>query len=261
MRGLLSVLGGSKKHGGGDDRARPTETLPGCWSPPVELKAPGNSLPGQWSPPASSPKAAAGERPRLVFGVDATGSRQPAWTAARKLTDALLQALPGELDVALAVHGGGRLHTFTPFTADPRKLRATAADVRCTAGGTRLLDILARALKLDRVGVVLYIGDCFEESEKQARRLADALLLNQTRVIILHDGPPPSAFGEIAERSGGALLPFDMAALDQLGELLGAVAALAVGGVEAVAQQQAAMPAASVLLQHLDPKRLLSGPR
>ena len=43
---------------------------------------------------------------RLVFAVDATASRSAAWEAAKELTDALFQALPGTLDVALAVHGG-----------------------------------------------------------------------------------------------------------------------------------------------------------
>jgi hypothetical protein len=130
--------------------------------------------------------------------------------------------------------------------------------VSCIPGGTRLLDILGRVLKMDRVGVVLYIGDAFEESEKKAFQLANALLARETRVIILHDcRRPPAAFAEIAERSGGALLPFDASAVHQLDELLGAVAVLAVGGVEAVAEKEATMPAASVLLQKLDPKRLL----
>lgn len=38
------------------------------------------------------------DRPRLVFAVDATSSRSAAWNAALRLTDALLAALPGELD-------------------------------------------------------------------------------------------------------------------------------------------------------------------
>src|SRR5579883_1655855 len=57
-------------------------------------------------------------RPRLIFAFDATASREPAWEAARQVTDALVRTLPDALDVALAVHGGGLLHTFTPFTAD-----------------------------------------------------------------------------------------------------------------------------------------------
>lgn len=243
----------------------PPASVSGSWIPPVVETPPrpvSDQVPvpasGLWRPPAPAGTVAAeAERPRLVFAVDATGSREHAWRAARKLTDAVLKALPGELDVAFAVHGGGRVHTFTRFTSKPGRLRDMAAGVSCKAGGTRLLDILERVLKLKRVGVVLYIGDSFEESDAQACRLADALLKQETRVIILHDGPPPVAFGEIAERSGGALLPFEASALDQLGELLGAVAALAVGGVAAVEEQQATMPAAAVLLEKLDPKRLM----
>ena len=56
-------------------------------------------------PPETSPPA----RPRLVFAVDATASREPAWAAARQVTDALVKALPGALDVGLL--GFGRLVT------------------------------------------------------------------------------------------------------------------------------------------------------
>ena len=82
-------------------------------------------------PDASEP---APHRPRLVFGFDATASREPAWAAARQVTDALVRALPGELDVALAVHGGGQLHTFTEFTTNPATLRDRAAAIECLSG-------------------------------------------------------------------------------------------------------------------------------
>ena len=107
-------------------------------------------------------------RPRLIFGFDATASREPAWATARKVTDALVRALPGELDVALAVHGGGLLHTFTDFTSDPDTLRDRAAGIRCIAGQTRLLPILSRCLREPGVRVVTYIGDVFEESPAAA---------------------------------------------------------------------------------------------
>lgn len=102
-------------------------------------------------------------RPRLVFGFDATASREPAWATARQVTDALVRALPGALDVALAVHGGSRLHTFTEFTANPATLRDRAAAIRCRAGSTQMLPILSRALGAAGVRVVTYIGDVFEE--------------------------------------------------------------------------------------------------
>src|ERR1700760_4405641 len=60
----------------------------------------------------AEPPAIAGDppRPRLVFAVDAPASREPAWATARQVTDALVKATPGGLDVALAVHGGSRVH-------------------------------------------------------------------------------------------------------------------------------------------------------
>src|SRR6478736_7029507 len=115
------------------------------------------------------------DRPRLIFGFDATASREPAWAAARTVTDALVKALPGELDVALAVHGGSMLHTFTDFTSDAKTLRDRAAGIACIAGMTRLLPILSRAMSNPGVRVVTYIGDVFEESTTRGRTLADEM--------------------------------------------------------------------------------------
>lgn len=115
-------------------------------------------------PPAESDTPA---RPQLVFAVDATASREPAWAAARQVTDALVKTLLGELDVAVAVHGGSRVHTFTAFTSDANTLRDRAAGVECAAGVTRLLPILSASLKRPSVRVVVYIGDVFEESLAQ----------------------------------------------------------------------------------------------
>src|SRR5271168_3731227 len=168
---------------------------------------------------------------KLVFAVDATGSRAVEWDAARRLTDVLFKALPGELDIALAVHGGGEVHTFTEFLSDAAKLRKIAARICCKTGGTRLLDILAQVLQTEGVGVVVYIGDSFEESAIKAVQLADALKEQGTRVIILFDRRGSEGFGDestedvfaaIAGRTGGAVLPFDISALGKLRDLLAA---------------------------------------
>lgn len=209
-------------------------------------------------------RKAAALRPRLVFAVDATASRQAAWDTAKRLTDKLLAALPGELDVALAVHGGSKVHTFTDFVSEPEVLRKVAGGVRCIAGYTRLLDILDRVARTDDVRVVVYIGDVFEEREGRALRLADTLLAKETRVIILHDTDSRdfdggSVFHAIAERTGGAVLPFDASAIEALGELLQAVAVLAVGGTELLETKQATMPAATLLLEHLSGRKLIGG--
>jgi hypothetical protein len=209
-------------------------------------------------PPAETE---APRRPRLVFAVDATASREPAWAAARQATDALVQALPGELDVALAVHGGSRVHIFTGFTDDPATLRDRAAGVTCQAGMTRLLPILSASLKRPGVRVVVYIGDVFEENLTQGRRLADAMASNGTRLIVLHDTADPAArrdaelFWDLAKRTGGCVLPFDASAPGRLRDQLGAVAAYAVGGEELLEARRDELPGAVALLEQLDRQR------
>jgi hypothetical protein len=203
------------------------------------------------------------QRPRLVFGFDATASREPAWAAARQVTDALVRALPGELDVALAVHGGSRLHTFTEFTANPAVLRDRAAAIRCIAGYTQMLPILSRALAAPGVRVVTYIGDVFEESTGRARKLADEMGRCGVRLFVLHDVADWNArrdaeiFLDLARRTGGCVLPFDANAPGRLREMLAAVAVYAVGGETLLEQKQETLRGAAMLLQHLghDPHR------
>ena len=197
------------------------------------------------------------DRPRMIFGFDATASREPAWAMARGVTDALVKALPGELDVALAVHGGSLLHTFTGFTADANTLRDRAAGIRCMAGFTRLLPILSRALSNPGVRVVTYIGDVFEESPARGRKLADAMGLKGIRLIVFHDTADWNArrdaevFLDLARRTGGCVLPFDANAPARLRELLAAVAVYAVGGTELLEEKQGELPGAVMLLEYL----------
>jgi hypothetical protein len=209
-------------------------------------------FPGQGNVPST-----VSTRPRLIFGFDATASREPAWAAARTVTDALVKALPGELDVALAVHGGSMLHTFTGFTADPNALRDRAAGIRCIAGMTRMLPILSRALSNPGVRVVIYIGDVFEESPARGQKLADAMGVQGIKLIVLHDTADWNArrdaevFLDLARRTGGCVLPFDANAPARLRELLAAVAVYAVGGEAMLEERSSELPGAVLLLEHL----------
>jgi hypothetical protein len=215
------------------------------------------------APPAvtSKPSSPVSEEPRarLVFGIDATASRQRALATSAALTEEMLEAMPGELDVALAVHGGNRVHTFTPFFTDAFMVQELVAGIRCKTGHTRMLDILERVLKTEGVSVVVYVGDTFEEDAKRARKVATALGARGTRLIILHDtstytSDGAEVFSMMAKITSGAVLPFDSSALPKLRELLSAVAVLAVGGTELLVAKQEAMPAARLLLAHLKEK-------
>jgi hypothetical protein len=219
------------------------------------------SLPAAFTHAEPPADIGAPSRPRLVFAVDATASREPAWTAARQVTDALVKALPGELDVALAVHGGSRVHTFTSFTDDARTLRDLAAGVDCHAGMTRLLPILATSLKRQAVRVVIYIGDVFEESLPQGRQLADQMGARGIKLIVLHDTTDRGArrdaevFRDLAKRTGGCVLPFDATASGRLRDILSAVAVYAVGGEKLLRERRHGLPGAVALLEHLDRRR------
>jgi hypothetical protein len=205
-------------------------------------------------PAAAQPES---HRPRLVFGFDATASREPAWAVAQQVTDALFRALPGELDVALAVHGGSRLHTFTEFTSTAATLRDRAAAIGCRSGRTQMLPILSRALATPGVRVVTYTGDVFEESPAQGRKLADAMGARGIRLLVLHDVADWNArrdaelFLDLARRTGGCVLPFDANAPNRLRDLLAAVAVYAVGGEALLEQQKQKLPGAALLLRHL----------
>ncbi len=210
---------------------------------------------GQAEPPVET---VAPKRPRLVFAVDATASREPAWAAARRVTDVLVKALPGELDVALAVHGGGRVHTFTGFTSDANTLRDQAAGIECLSGMTRLLPILSATAKQPGVRVVIYIGDVFEESVLQGRRLADAMGVAGVKLIVLHDTTAdPGArrdaevFWDLAKRTGGCVLPFDASAPGRLRDILSAAAVYAVGGEKLLRERRHELPGAVALLENL----------
>lgn len=196
-------------------------------------------------------------RPKLVFAIDATASREGAWAVAKKVTDSLFRSLPGELDVNLAVHGGSNLHTWTDFVSDANALRDRAAGIRCQAGQTQLLEILDRARSTPDCRVIVYIGDVYEESLDVGLALCDALRLKGTKLIVLSDNPPdvdPYQFRRLAARTGGAVLPFTPDSVEQLRDLLQAIAVLAVGGIRLLEAKRKALPGAHMLLEHLNKK-------
>jgi hypothetical protein len=193
------------------------------------------------------------QRPRLGFAFDATASREPAWNTARQITDALFTALPGQLDVALAVHGGGWVHTFIEFSSHAGVFRDQAASVHCQAGSTALVSLMEQVRTHAGVKVLLYIGDCFEEDPAAAFEQADALRLRGVRAILFHDAATGNqkartVFEEIARRTGGACLDFHGAGANDLHDILEAVAVLAYGGVKLLQQRKGQLPGARRLL-------------
>lgn len=201
------------------------------------------------------------ERPRLLFAMDATASREASWNIAKEITGAMFEAVPGELDVALAYHSGGRLREMIPFSSEARAFLDKVQAVRCSAGRTALNEILDKAAKAPRIKAIIYIGDCFEENPTEAVEIAQQLKLKGVRCFIFHDTSSQlqgydteaarKAFERIAQITGGALLPFDETSPDLVRELLAAIAIYAAQGIKALQQKTKLLPAARLLLEKM----------
>ncbi len=201
------------------------------------------------------------ERPRLLFAMDATASREACWNVAKEITGAMFEAVPGELDVALAYHSGGRLQEMTPFSSEVKAFLDKVQAVRCTAGRTALNEILEKAAQAPRIKAFIYIGDCFEEDPREAVEMTQQLKLKGVRCFIFHDSSSQSQgydtkaahtiFEQIARITGGAILPFDETSPNLVRELLSAIALYAAQGIKALQQQTKLLPAARLLLEQM----------
>jgi hypothetical protein len=192
--------------------------------------------------PAARPASA---RPgRLVFAVDATASRQPAWDRACALTGEMFLATRdlGGLAVSLAYWRGFGEFAATPFLTDGAELARRMSGVSVLGGHTQILRALRHALaetQRDKVGALVLVGDAVEEDIDALCHAAGELGLRGTPVFCFHEGGNAiagNAFRQIAKVSGGAYAPFDSAAAGTLRDLLRAVAVFAAGGRAALAR-------------------------
>jgi hypothetical protein len=189
-------------------------------------------------------------RGRLIFGIDATASRQPAWDLAAALTATMLGETRG-LDLQLAYYRGFDECRTSSWVRDPNQLSRMMGKVLCEAGATQIGRILDHTIKEThklQVNAVVFIGDCMEED-------LDALVLKARELGKLkcplfmflegEDVVAEISFKDLASASGGAFAKFDSNATKQLSELLKAVATFASGGLKAL---EARKGAANVLL-------------
>ncbi len=198
-------------------------------------------------------------RPRLVFAVDATASRQPTWDLASELQAGMFRASAevASLSVQLAYYRGIGELRFGAWQADGDALAKTMSHVHCAAGRTQIARLLRRALKQQSecsARALVFIGDAVEESAAQLEELAGQCRMRSLPLFIFQEGADPDArrcFEAMARISGGAFSPFDHASAQRLGELLGAVARYAAGGRAALEHDRSA--AARLLLEQLGP--------
>jgi hypothetical protein len=182
-------------------------------------------------------------RGRAILALDATYSRHDTWDMASNLTAGMLKEATG-LDIQLAFYRGADECQASGWVNDPERLIKMMTRVHCASGGTQIKRILTHAIKetgRSPVNSLVFIGDCVEESPdilvSRARELGRA----GVKAFMFQEGDDALAkkvFQDIAAATGGAWAKFDSGAAKQLGELLKAVAAFAVGGVQALERRR-----------------------
>jgi hypothetical protein len=175
---------------------------------------------------------------RLIFAVDATASRQPAWDRACHLQAEMFLATRelGGLAVQLAYWRGYQEFAATPFLTDTTELARRMSGVTVLGGQTQVLRCLEHALaetRREKVNALVLVGDALEEGVDPACHVAGQLGLRGTPVFCFQEGGNQAAelgFRQIAKLSGGAWAPFDAGSAEALRDLLRAVAVFAAGG-------------------------------
>lgn len=207
--------------------------------------------------------AAAGERGRLLFAMDATMSRAPTWDLALSLQVDMFAAVKevGGLDVQLIYFRGMDECRASKWVSDPDALARLMRRVACEGGMTQIGRVLSHALQESRkrrINAVVYVGDCMEEDVDRLCAQAGELALLGVPVFLFQEGADEAAgraFREIARLTKGAFCRFDRGSARQLRDLLTAVATFAAGGRKALLAlgERSDGAGARLLLQQLNP--------
>lgn len=192
---------------------------------------------------ARMPVARPGSRHgRLIFAMDATASREPAWDQACHIQAGMFNetARLGGLEIQLCYFRGYDEFHASAWTMDSQSLRREMTGVRCLAGHTQIGKVLRHALRETRatpVNALVIVGDCMEEDHQDLVQAAGQLGLVGLPVFVFQEGDDPIAahvFREIARLSRGAYCAFDASSPAQLRDLMRAVAVFAAGGRQAL---------------------------
>ncbi|WP_417688887.1 VWA domain-containing protein [Roseibium sp.] len=175
---------------------------------------------------------------RLIFGLDATMSRQPTWDEACQIQAEMFREADkiSGLQIKLVYFRGFGECKASRWFANGKELASAMSRIACQGGRTQIRKVLAAALNDARdkkVSAVVYVGDCMEENVDDLCARAGELGLLGVPVFLFQEGDDPvaaQAFREIARLTRGAYCRFDTGSARQLADLLKAVAVFASGG-------------------------------
>jgi hypothetical protein len=192
------------------------------------------------------------QRGRLIFALDATGSRQGTWDTACEIQAEMFHEVSG-LNVQLVYFRGHNECRASGWISSGDRLAGLMQQISCSTGATQIGKVLTHVrqeAKKNKVEAMVFVGDCLEEPLGELAVTAGELGALGVTVFMFQEGNNPEveqAYREIARLTRGAYCRFNPGAPHQLSELLRAVAAYAAGGVKALE----AKPEATKLLEQL----------
>jgi hypothetical protein len=138
-------------------------------------------------------------RPRLVFALDATASRQEMWDLSSKLqAEMFTEAGAAGLDLQLVYYRGDECKA-SRWVSTSGDLAGLMRELTCKGGMTQLGRVLAHTLRETEklsVKALVFIGDCYEENINDMAETASMLGAKGVRAFMFHDqsqGPIPNA--------------------------------------------------------------------
>ena len=185
---------------------------------------------------------ASGQRGRLIFAMDATASRAPAWDHAAQIQGEMFTetASLGGLEIQLVFYRGFGEFKVSPWLSRSGDLLRMMTSVFCLAGETQIGKVLHHTVNETRerkVNALVFVGDSIEEDVDRLGALAGELGLLGVPAFMFHEGDNPIAafaFKQVARLTNGAYCRFDSSSAKVLRELLSAVAVFAAGGRRAL---------------------------
>src|SRR5262249_2332362 len=146
-------------------------------------------------------------RGHVIFGIDATASRESTWDIAAKLQSNMFGAVTG-LDVQLVYYRGDDECVCSRWLSDPRSLSDIMSRVFCRSGPTQIGRLLAHARRenqQEKVHALIIISDACEEWPGGLYDAARSL--RDVPVFLFQEGNDDSItaiYHEIARLTGGA---------------------------------------------------------
>ena len=179
---------------------------------------------------------------RLLFGLDATASREPLWDQACHVQGQMFKETMslGGLNIQLVYYRGFMEFTAIPWANNSENLLSHMTAIRCAAGQTQIAKVLRHGiLETNKMPIkaIIFVGDAMEEDPNLLNSLAGQLGILDVPIMMFQDGYDSStarAFRDVARLSNGAFCQFDNSSSGRLKDLLCAVAVFAAGGHKAL---------------------------